>query len=206
MLMTTGNIFLSGGGDEKATQLLDSYFFKEVPHNTNILYVATGFRDNEKFANAVEWMQDMINMHGRSDLRFHMAYNLSGIKHLGDFSAVYVGGGDVDTLMDEFDRTGFEFVLKSYSEHGGTVYGGGGGSIVLGKFIDTRREIRRQFKTGVELLGRYSVFPGYRDENMDGWVSSHDSHLICVPDGIGVIIQDGKIIGDAGKAYKVYDI
>jgi hypothetical protein len=123
-----------------------------------------------------------------------MADDLTGVKHLGDFSAVYVGGGDVDTLMDEFDRTGFEFVLKNYSEHGGTVYGGGGGSIVLGKFIDTRREIRRQYKTGVELLGKYSVFPGYRDENMDNWVSGHDSHLICIPDGIGVIIKDGKII------------
>ena len=108
--------------------------------------------------------------------------------------------------MDEFDRTGFEFVLKNYSEHGGTIYGGGGGSIVLGKYIDTRREIRRQYKTGVELLGKYSIFPGYRGENMDGWVPSHNSHLICIPDGIGVIIQDGKIVGDAGKSYKIYEI
>lgn len=204
--MTTGKIFLSGGGDEKATQVLDNIFFKEIPLHSSILYVATGFRENEKMLHAMEWMQDMINMHGRSDVTFHLADDLTGFEHLGDFSAIYVGGGDVDTLMDEFDRTGFEFVLKNYSEHGGTIYGGGGGSIVLGKYIDTRREIRRQYKTGVELLGKYSIFPGYRGENMDGWVPSHNSHLICIPDGIGVIIQDGKIVGDAGKSYKIYEI
>ena len=204
--MTTGKIFLSGGGDEKATQVLDNIFFKEIPLHSNILYVATGFRKKKKILHAMEWMQDMITMHGRSDVTFHLADDLTGFEHLGDFSAIYVGGGDVDTLMDEFDRTGFEFVLKNYSEHGGTIYGGGGGSIVLGKYIDTRREIRRQYKTGVELLGKYSIFPGYRGENMDGWVPSHNSHLICIPDGIGVIIQDGKIVGDAGKSYKIYEI
>ena len=31
--MTTGKIFLSGGGDEKATQVLDNIFFKETSVN-----------------------------------------------------------------------------------------------------------------------------------------------------------------------------
>lgn len=29
------------------------------------------------------------------------------------------GGGDTEVIMDEFDRTGFEFVLQDYSNHGG---------------------------------------------------------------------------------------
>ena len=40
---------------------------------------------------------------------------------------------------------------------------------------------------------------------MDGWVHGHGGHLICLPEGIGVIVKDGKIIDDAGKSYKVYE-
>ena len=131
--------------------------------------------------------------------------DLTQINHLGDYQAVYIGGGSIDILMDEFDRTGFEFVLKHYSEHGGTIYGGGGGAITLGKFIDTSREVRRQYKTGVDLPGKYSAFTSYKGENMTGWVPGHDSHLICLPDGIGVVVQDGKIVSDAGKSYTIYE-
>ncbi|MDO4220405.1 MAG: Type 1 glutamine amidotransferase-like domain-containing protein, partial [Candidatus Saccharibacteria bacterium] len=161
----TGKTFLSGGGDENASKMLDEMFFAEIPQGGNILYIATGFHESKRIATASDWMQDMIRMHNRSDIQYLFADDLSDIKHLGAFSAIYIGGGDTEMLMDEFDRTGFEFVLQNYSRHGGTVYGGGGGAITLGKFIDTRRDIRRQFKTGVELIGRYSVCTGYRDEN-----------------------------------------
>ena len=203
--MTTGKIFLSGGGDENASYLLDKEFFKEVPLNGEILYITTGFREDERILHAMEWMQRVMELHGRSDINFLMIDDLTQLKHLGDYEAIYIGGGDIDTLMDEFDRTGFEFVLKNYSEHGGTIYGGGGGAIILGKFIDTIREVRRKYKTGVGLLDKYSVATSYRGENMTGWVPSHDSHLICLPEGIGVIVKDGKIIGDAGKSYTVYE-
>lgn len=205
LLMTTGKIFLSGGGDEHASELLDKQFFKEILLNGKILYIATGFREDERFLHASEWMQGVIKLHGRSDIIFQMDNDLTQIKHLADYDAVYIGGGDVDILMDEFDRTGFEFVIKAYSEHGGTVYGGGGGAIVLGKYIDTNREIRRQYKTGIDLLDKYSVCTSYKDENMDGWVQGHGSHLICIPEGIGVVIKDGKIISDAGKSYTIYE-
>ena len=38
-----------------------------------------------------------------------------------------------------------------------------------------------------------------------GGPQKHDSKLICIPDGIGVIVQDGKIVGDVGKSYTVYE-
>ncbi|MCR4753871.1 MAG: hypothetical protein K5837_05695 [Candidatus Saccharibacteria bacterium] len=84
--------------------------------------------------------------------------------------------------------------MQDYSNHGGVVYGGGGGAIALGKFIDTGRDIHRHYKTGVGLIGRYSVYTDYRDKNKDGWATSHDSFLICLPSGVGVVVQDGKII------------
>lgn len=202
----TGKIFLSGGGDEIATKMLDEMFFAEIPQGGNILYIATGFHESQRINNASEWMQDMIRMHNRTDIQYLFVDDLSDIKHLGAFSAIYIGGGDTEILMDEFDRTGFEFVLQNYSRHGGTIYGGGGGAITLGKFIDTRRDIRRQFKTGVQLIGRYSVCTGYRDENKDGWATSHDSHLLCLPDGVGVVVEDGKIIRHAGSNYKIFSL
>lgn len=202
----TGKIFLSGGGDENATKMLDEMFFAELPQNSSILYVATGFRDNEKMSSASEWMRDMIAMHGRTDIQYLFADSLAPFKHLGEYSAVYIGGGDTEVIMDEFDRTGFEFVLQDYSNHGGVVYGGGGGAIALGKFIDTGRDIHRHYKTGVGLIGRYSVYTDYRDENKDGWAASHDSFLICLPSGVGVVVQDGKIIRHAGSNYKIFEL
>ena len=203
--MTTGKIFLSGGGDEHASEILDRQFFKEVPLNGKILYIATGFREDERYLKAYEWMQGVIKLQARSDVTFQMDNDLTLIKHLLDFDALYIAGGDIDILMDEFDRTGFEFVIKNFSEHGGTVYGGGGGAITLGKYIDTNREVHRQYKTGVDILGKYSVCTNYEGEKMDDWPQKHDSKLICIPEGIGVIVQDGKIVGDVGKSYTVYE-
>ena len=37
----TGKIFLSGGGDENATKMLDEMFFAELPQNSSILYFHT---------------------------------------------------------------------------------------------------------------------------------------------------------------------
>lgn len=202
----TGKIFLSGGGDEIATKMLDEMFFAELPQNSNILYVATGFRESEKITSASEWMQDMINMHGRTDIHYLFADDLTPFRHLNDYHAIYIGGGDTNILMDEFDRTGFEFVLQDFSRHGGIIYGGGGGAITLGKFIDTGRDIHRQYKTGVELLGRYSVYTDYHDENKDGWATSHDSLLLCLPSGVGVVIEDGKITRNAGRNYKIFEL
>lgn len=83
--MTTGKIFLSGGGDEHATELLDKQFFKEIPLGGKILYVATGFREDERYLHAYEWMHDVIKLHGRSDIEFMMDNDLTQINHLGDY-------------------------------------------------------------------------------------------------------------------------
>ena len=123
--MTTGKIFLSGGGDEHASEILDRQFFKEIPLGGKILYIATGFREDERYLRAYEWMQGVIKLQARRDVTFQMDNDLTLIKHLVDFDALYIAGCDIDILMDEFDRTGFEFVIKNFSEHGGTVYGGG---------------------------------------------------------------------------------
>ena len=202
----TGKVYISGGGDEHASELLDKAFFAEIPQNGRILYIATGIRADKRMKHAADWMQDMIRMHGRDDIQFMLAVDLTAFKHLVDYSAVYIGGGDVDDIMDEFDRTGFEFILQNYHEHGGLIYSGGAGAIVLGKYIDTRREVRRQYKTGVQILGRLSVYPGYQGEVVDGWATSHDSHLLTIPSGIGVVIADGKIIQDVGKSYKIHEL
>lgn len=201
-----GKIYLSGGGNEQDTFSLDGYFFAEIPLGGKILYVPYALKGHPKYETAREWFANLLALHGRTDITFEFAEDLTLYKDLSSYHAVYIGGGDTDMLMDELDRTGFEFVLEHYNRHGGVVYGGSAGAIVLGKFIDTCREVRREFKTGCGLLGRFSVCPHYRGEKKDGWPTSHDSKLICLPEDVGVVVQDGQVINSDSRKYTIIEL
>lgn len=202
-----GRIFVSGGGSAEDTQQIDKLFLNELPAGSKFLFVVTGFRGDPREQTAQQWMVDLLLLHKRPDLICQMANDLSVIRSLAEYHAVYVGGGDAELLMNEMDRTGFEFILERFNRHGGILYGGGsGGGLIMGKYIDTSTEIHGDFRTGINLLGKYSIRAHYRgdSERWDGWPMKHNSDLLCLPEDVGAVFKDGYLEKVTSRRHRIY--
>jgi hypothetical protein len=201
-----GNVYLASDGTLKELASFNDRFLKDIPYGGHLLYIPYAMKNSPKYANCANDFYGMLLAHGRTDIQMHLGEDFSQIRQLTGFHAVVIEAGDTDILMNELDRTGFEFVLDNFSRHGGVIYGRGTGGIVLGKYIDTCRDVNQDFKTGCGIIGKYSFCPNYRHENKDGWASRHDSHLICVSEGVGVLIRDGRVEWSNSRGYKIFEL
>jgi dipeptidase E len=132
-------IYLSGGGNEQQSLLLDRYFFNKIPENGNFLYIPVALRGTELYPTAKHWMKKLLELHKRTDINFETADDLSCYKYedVKKFDAIYIGGGNTWGLMQELRESSFDVYLAQYLKDGGQVYGGSAGAIVLGRKIDT---------------------------------------------------------------------
>ena len=200
-----GNIYVTGGGSFQDLAAVDKRFLADIPVGGRLLYIPFAMKNEPRFATCVESFYGMLVSQNRQDIVFDVGADLSFYRELTNFNAVFIDDGDADILMKEFDRTGFEFVLENFSRHGGIIYGNDSAAIVLGKFIDTCREVNQEFKTGCGLLGKLSVYPQYRDEDKSGWVPKHDSRLLCLPNGVGVLVKDGRIDWYNSRRFRIFE-
>jgi hypothetical protein len=200
-----GNIYVTGGGTNAELSLVNKRFLADIPQGGRVLYVPYAMKNESRLATCVETFHNMLVTQNRTDIVFDAGMDLSFFRELTSFHAVYIDDGDADILMNEFDRTGFEFVLENFSRHGGIIYANDSAAITMGKYIDTCREVNQEFKTGCGLLGKFSIYPQYRDEDKTGWAPRHDSQLLCIPSGVGMIIKDGKIDWYNSHRYKIFE-
>jgi len=197
-----GQLFLSGGGDEKQSFILDSFFFNTIPQKGRFLYVPIALRGHELFPTAHLWMKGIIEMHERNDIQFEVMDNPSKYKFddLKLFNAVYIGGGNTWSLMKEFTDSGFSEILIQYYEAGGLVYGGSAGAIILGKRIDThddKNEVELTEIKGFDLLHGYSVACHFKEEQNDwfkAWTVEHHLPILCLTEETGLIVGDDMIL------------
>lgn len=206
-----GRIYVTGGGSAEDTRLFDENFFNELTPGSKFVFVTTGYRGGKYERTAQQWMIDLLLMHKRPDLICQMVDDLAPIRSLAEYQAVYIGGGDAELLMNEMDRTGFEFILERFNRHGGILYGGGsGGGTIMGRYIDTTSEIHHQFRTGLNLIDKYSIRAHFRGDMDNGvawrnWPAKHDSKLVCLPEDVGIVFKDGKIESFSSRRYKIYE-
>ena len=182
-----GRIYVTGGGSAEDTRLFDENFFNELTPGSKFVFVTTGYRGGKYEHTAQQWMIDLLLMHKRPDLICQMVDDLAPIRSLAEYQAVYIGGGDAELLMNEMDRTGF-----------------------MGRYIDTTSEIHHQFRTGLNLIDKYSIRAHFRGDMDNGvawrnWPAKHDSKLVCLPEDVGIVFKDGKIESFSSRRYKIYE-
>lgn len=85
--------------------------------------------------------------------------------------------------------------------------GGSGGGLIMGKYIDTSSEIKTPFRTGLELIGRYSIRAHYEHmrEDWASWPAKHGGPLLCLLSDVGVVLKDGRIEKTTSHRYKIFE-
>lgn len=205
-------IYLSGGGNEKQSFPLDKFFFNTLPKNGCFLYIPVALRDNKLYPTVHIWMKGVLELHGRNDLQFENADDLSKYRYedIKKFDAVYIGGGNTWNLMHEVRNSGFPNEIIQYIKSGGCVYGGSAGAIVLGKNIDTHDDentINLKDTSGFNLLNNYSVACHYKDEQNNRfkeWAIRSNLPIICLPEETGLILKNNSALCAGSKPCVIY--
>ncbi len=206
------HIYLSGGGNEQQSFLLDKFFYNTLPKNGRFLYVPVALRGNKVYPVAHLWMKSVLKLHGRNDLQFEKADDLSKYRYedIKKFDAVYIGGGNTWNLIQEFRGSGFPNEIIQYIKSGGCVYGGSAGAIVLGKNIDTHDDentINQKDISGLNLLNNYSVACHYKDEQSNRfkeWAMRNNLPIICLPEETGLILKNNSALCAGTKPCVIY--
>ena len=197
--MSQGHLYLSGGGNDDQSFPLDILFFKEIPTEGKFFYVPIALRGHRLYPGAADWMKGIVKKHGREDIVFDTADDLSIVTRndLAGYNAIYIGGGNTWLLMQEMRESGFDKLLDEYIHSGGVVYGGSAGAIVLGKRVDTHddaNEVGVSDMDGMDVLSGYSVACHFKSEQEDrfaAWAETNRLPILCLPEDAGIAVVAG---------------
>jgi dipeptidase E len=205
-------IYLSGGGNEHQSFSLDKFFFNTLKEGGKFLYVPIALRGHKLFPTANLWMNGILELHNRKDITFDVMDSPLGYvpEDLEKFDAIYIGGGNTWSLLQEFKESGFSDLLISYINNGMNVYGGSAGAIILGKRIDTHDDENKHNSKDVEgfdKLGNYSItchFNSEDSERFKQWAISNNLPIICLPEETGLIVSNNLVTCVGEKSCAIY--
>lgn len=155
------NIFLSGGGNQEESLLLDKLFASSLKESGSLGYVPNAMK-SRPYEKCFTWFKSVfLPLSVRS---FELITDLKKASQNHQLSGLYIGGGNTGKLLAEIKESGFDYRLREYADSGLPIYGGSAGAIILGETISTApesSEVDQNQRAGLNLLDGFSVFCHY---------------------------------------------
>lgn len=186
--------FLSGGGNEEDSKLLDLKFINFFT-GVRILYIPVAMPQNViTYESCFDWITKSLTRITSKELEIDMLINLIGLdlQKLISYDAVYVGGGNAYKLLNDFYQSKFDLLLKQYLAQGGVYYGGSAGAIIAGKNIATvieENDNNYNYENGLSIIGEFSVRCHYNkkcDANIIEYIKKYGNPVIALPEKTGL--------------------
>jgi dipeptidase E len=196
-----GTIFLSGGGDKKHTEKFDQEFRKQIGISKPLLYIPIAMKGIASLDDCCQWMKSVFNPLGLQEIVMWPDLNHKSLKDLQQFSAIYIGGGNTFSLLNDMRSSYFDEVLKEYINSGGVVYGGSAGAIILGSDIMTcahldPNEVNLKNYNGLNLMADLAIWCHYELQNDDQirkYIKKYKKPVLALPEETGAYFNDGCI-------------
>lgn len=204
LIFNMAHVFLSGGGNEKQSEKLDREFVKYMPHDKRMLYIPIASRGRRKFEDCFIWIKNTFSKFDFNEI--DMWTDLSGKSYaeLSGYGAVYIGGGNTFSLLQEFRKSGFDKLLLKFHNNNGIIYGGSAGAIFLGKDIevayfggDSDENIAAITNfNGLNLVRNYAITCHYRkrdDKRIFDYAKKHGIEVVALREEVGLHVFENKI-------------
>lgn len=198
-----GKIFLSGGGNEKKTYVLDEIFLRGI---NKILYIPIAW-PNDDFENCLKWFTKAMSQHKK--VQIEMLTNLNRKINLEGYGAVYIGGGNTFKLLKKIKESGFDKKLINYYEEGGSIYGGSAGAIIFGKNINTAlicgdkdvNLVGLKDVNGLNQVKNYDIqchFDKNQIREHQKFIEKSKNPVVAIPEESALLVKDNhfKVIGE----------
>ncbi len=130
------HLILNGGGSGEQTVITNKLFESLINPIKPILYIPLAM-EPDRYDSCLAWINgELSNIKHGEIIIVREASEI--LKHnLGDFAAVFIGGGNTYRLLHQIKDSGAFEQIKEYLANDGIVYGGSAGAIIFGKDIDS---------------------------------------------------------------------
>lgn len=194
-------LFLSGGGDKKFTEKFDQEFKEQMDLTKPLLYIPIAMKGMTSYADCYQWVNSVFNPLGIQEIIMWTDLNHKSIEDLKQCSAVYIGGGNTFSLLNDLRSFKFDEILTEYIESGGIVYGGSAGAIILGADIMTcahldSNDVNLKDYKGFNLVNDFAIWCHYElenDELIRNYIKEYEKPVIALPEETGIHFSDGCI-------------
>jgi dipeptidase E len=188
-------IFFAGGGSKEKSKDIDQAFLSSIPKNAKILYIPIALKKKYSAKDCFKWFSETY-----PELKGNTTYvdDLSSIKDLSVFAAIYIGGGNTFSLLEDIKKAGFDKKMMAYLNKGGIIYGGSAGAIILGKSIlstTDKNECGLKDFSGLGVVSE-AIWPHYDEsENpaIKDFVKKHGINVYALSEEGGLVLSESKI-------------
>ena len=198
--MGKGTLFLSGGGSENDSYILDKEFAKLLKNK--LLYIPIAINEaKHPYSECLKWIKGVFRQFNFESIE--MWIDLSGRtkQDMLEFDGVYIGGGNTFKLLKQLKDTKFDKLLIDYYKNGGNIFGGSAGAIIMGKDIITAskndtNEVGLKDTKGLNLINSFSICCHYKPEEgeiVSELVNAHKLKVIALPEDAGIIVRKDGI-------------
>jgi len=212
-----GFIYLSGGGDENKTAVIDSFFLRKL-EGKNILFIPIAkSADRNGYKKSRIWLSNKLNAQSKDFIDVSMILELGKIRDLEKFSAVYIGGGNTYKLLHLVRESNFLPILRNYIKNGGAVYGASAGAVLMGRDISTYIEEKYTLENkknnytntkGLAFIGEYSIlthFQGPDRRKLKEYFERNNNPVLAIPAGTSVMVEDNHATILGNEAVLIFE-
>lgn len=196
-------IYLSGGGSKEDSKLIDKKFVKKIGIKRKIIYIPIAI-DQLKYSldECYNYIESILVPLGIKNIEMWTDLKDKPIPKVDKYSAIYIGGGNTFSLMNEINQNNFGGILQKFIQNGGVIYGGSAGAIIMGKSLVTclhcdENKVNLTNFHGLNYLNGYSIWCHYKrtDEALVLKCSKDYSlPIIAVPETSGLYLEDQRLI------------
>jgi dipeptidase E len=197
-----GELFLSGGGNQRQTRRFDKLFVASLPKGKRMLYIPIAMPEKQyTWGACFDWIRKVMRQHGFTKIDMWTDLKGRSYSELSKYGSVYIGGGNSLDLLNLIRKSGFDKVLKRYFHLGGIIYGSSAGAIAMGHDMtvmfkgkaDIKLAGQARFK-GLDIAGRYSITCHYKsldDVTIKDYVKRQGTPVLAIQENAGVHIALG---------------
>jgi dipeptidase E len=195
-------LYLSGGGGKKQSKLIDENFAQRIGVDRTVIYIPIAIdQSKHPFNECYSYIKSVLEPLGVKSIEMWTDLQDKPIPGIDKYSAIYIGGGNTFSLMNQINKYHFSKILQEFVKNGGVVYGGSAGAIIMGKSLVTclhsdQNKVDLKNFNGLNYLNGYSVWCHYKDlEERQVLKCSKDYSLpiIAIPETSGLPPISGNL-------------
>ena len=207
-----GTLIISGGGNAKTTEIVDSIFLEHLKVNQVCLIPIAKTGQTKDYKNSVSWLFNKLNSLSAERINVSLILDLQKVISINKNIALYFGGGNSYKLLKLIIESGFNLKLNQFLDEGGVVYGTSAGAVIMGEnistyiddeYIEVNNQKNYNIEQGFSLIANFSLLTHYNkgDElKLLNYFKKHNNPVIAIPEGTALLVKNKKIkiIGSEG--------
>lgn len=210
-------VFLCGGGTGNQTVEANKRLNEIIDHSKPCLYIPLAMK-REVYDNCYEWISDELKNVNIPHIEMIRSGKELITKNIGDYSFIYIGGGNTFRLLKELKSSGAFERIEEYLKNDGIVFGGSAGAIIFGKDLEACRlddanEVNLKeiggfdILDGVSLLCHYTNRTPEKDEQSRNYLLelSKSRKVVALPEEVTLFVDSQKVEVIGNKPYYYFE-